>query len=180
MKHHHPSQPSTPKRARAKKRRVQYQPPREETPFSKPTFLGIVKRQMRLMDAVYLVITVIASSALLGFCHNSFATYLTTRSMLKEHTAQLHQLQTRETSLHQRLAELKSPDGRDQLLRERGFVKGNERILLFADDVQPADNGNAVAQIPQANPQPASTNNTSFWGGIAKAIDHAADRPAVH
>jgi cell division protein FtsB len=180
MKHHHPTHHATPKRSRAKKRRVHYQPPREETPFSKPSFLSSMKRQMRLVDAVYLVITVMAGSALLGLCHNSFATYLTTRSMLKEHTAQLDQLQTREASLHQRLAELKSPDGRDQLLRERGFVQGNERILLFADDAQPADNGDTVAQNPQANLQPVSANKTSFWGGIAKAIDHAADRPAVH
>lgn len=190
MKKHHPSHHSTPRHSRAKKQRVQYQPPQEETPFSKPTLLGLVKRQMRLMDAVYLVITVMAGSALLGLCHNSFATYLTTRSMLKEHTAQLHQLQTRETSLHQRLADLKSPDGRDQLLRERGFVQGKERILLFADDAQPAADENAAAPVstsdsavtpvPQANPQPVSANKTSFWGGIAKAIDHAADRPAVH
>jgi hypothetical protein len=171
MKHHHQSQQSTPKRSRAKKRRVQYQPPREETPFSKPQ-----KRRIGLVDAVYLVITVVAGSALLGLCHNSFATYSTTRSMLNQHTAQLHQLQAREKSLSVRLAELKSPDGRDQLLRERGFVQGNERILLFADDAQPADNSNAIASAPQANPQPVSANKTSFWGGVAKAIDHAADR----
>jgi len=173
MKKHHPSQQFTPKRSRAKKRRVQYQPPREETPFSKPQ-----KRSLRLMDAVYLVITVIAGSALLGLCHNSFATYLTTRSQLNRHTAQLHQLKVREKSLHQRLAELNSPDGRDQLLRERGFVKGNERILLFADDAKPAADGDAVAQTPQAGPQTVSAtkSNPSFWGGVAKAIDGAADR----
>ncbi|MEO6907778.1 MAG: hypothetical protein ABI210_07800 [Abditibacteriaceae bacterium] len=183
MKHHHPSKHSTPKRSRVKKSRVQYQPPREETPFSKPSRLNIITRQMRLADAVYLVITVIAGSALLGLCHNSFATYLTTRSMLKEHTAELHQLQTQETSLHQRLVDLQSPDGRDQLLRERGFVQGNERILLFANDAQPADNSNAdatAAPVPQASPQPVIANKTSFWGGIAKAVDRAADRSAVH
>jgi hypothetical protein len=171
MKHHHPSHHSTPKRSRAKKRRVQYQPPQEETPFSKPQ-----KRRIGLMDAVYLVITVMAGSALLGLCHNSFATYLTTRSMLNQHTAQLHQLEAREKSLSVRLAELKSPDGRDQLLRERGFVQGNERILLFADVAQPAEGSNEIAQTPQTHLQPVSANKTSFWGGVAKAIDHAADR----
>ena len=181
MKKHHPSQQSTPKRTKAKRSRVQYQPPREETPFSKLLRWNIVKRQFRLMDAVYLVVTVMAGSALLGLCHNSFATYLTTRSQLNRHTAQLAQLKTREASLHQRLAELKSPDGRDQLLRERGFVKGNERILLFADDAKPAADDDAVDQTSQAQPQHVSANksNTSFWGGVAQAIDRAADRPAV-
>ena len=173
MKKHHPSQQSTPKRSRAKKRRVQYQPPREETPFSKPK-----KRHIRFIDAVYLVVAVIAGSALLGLCQQSFATYLTTRAQLNRHTAHLHQLQEREQSLHQRLAQLKSPKGRDQLLRERGFVKGNERILLFADEAKPAADDTAFAQSPQVDADPVNTEatDTSFWGGIAEAIDHAADR----
>jgi cell division protein FtsB len=178
MKKYHPSQQSTPKRSRAKKRRVQYQPPREETPFSRTSKLNGVKRKRRLIDTVYLVITVIAGTALLSYCHSSFATYLTTRSQLKRHDAQLAQLKTREASLQQRLAQLKSPDGRDQLLRERGFVQGNERILLFADDAQPSDDASTVTLAP-VNQKSASAPSASFWGGIAQAIDHAADRPAV-
>jgi hypothetical protein len=181
MKKYHPSQLSTPKRSKARRTRVHFQPPREETPFSKQPRVHFAWRHLRLLDAAYLVVTVIAGSALLGVIFHSAAIYHEMHSQLAHHTGQLAQLKTREASLHQRLAELQSPDGRDQLLRERGFVQGNERILLFADDAPPATEKSAAAPVSESTATPtAGTEHTSFLGGVVHAIDSAADRPAAH
>jgi|GEM_PF-2875781 len=192
MKQHHPSQPSTPKRSKARRARVQYQPPREETPFTRPRKFSW--QRLRFIDAIYLVITVVAGSTLIGLCHASLGNYFTVRTRLAKSSGHLKQLQTREASLSQRLAHLNSPDGRDQLLRERGFVHGNERILLFAE--KPAETETQTASTRTAEttpaPQPAkdvakdadAENNagheTSFLGGVVSAIDSAADRPTAH
>ena len=182
MKNYHPSQQSTPKRSRAKKRRVQYQPPREETPFT-PVRRRISWQRLRFIDAIYLVIAVIAGSTLIGLCHASLGNYFTVRARLTKSSAHLDQLKSREAVQSQRLAHLNSPEGRDQLLRERGFVHGNERILLFAE--KPADDENATRT---ADAQPALVDDASngasegapspsFFGGLVSAIDSAADRP---
>jgi len=188
MKQHYPSQPSTPKRSKSRRSRVQFQPPREETPFTRPRRKFSWQR-LRFIDAIYLVITVIAGSTLIGLCHASLGNYFTVRTRLSKSSAHLKQLKTREASLSQRLAQLNSRDGRDQLLRERGFVHGNERILLFAD--KPADTEKQVASAPAtpaktpATSAPAkseskeSDHKTSFLGGVVSAIDSAADRPAA-
>lgn len=191
MKKHHHSQHSA-RRFRRRRARLHYEAPREETPFSKPSRLSIVKRRLRLMDAVYLVITVVFGSALLGLSGNALRDYWWMRGRVKTSSVQLKDLQGREAELHLRLAALNSPEGRDQLLRERGFVQGKERILLFADDAQPAEADDSItpdpttsatpvptaaANKPANNTETATPAHTSFLGGVVHAIDKAADRP---
>lgn len=89
--------------------------------------------KIAIIDIVYLTLTAIVCCALISGCLTALGSYRATRHRLAESTTRLKRLKAQDEQLEQRLAYLKSSTGREQLLRERGFVRENERILLFSD-----------------------------------------------
>lgn len=129
-----------------------------------------------LRNSLFMCGALVVWLLLVAYSLDNYRQYRVFQNLAEGRQVQLTALQSQLRAGQQKLAFMQMPQGREQLLMERGYLRPGDRILLFPESENAAAQNAAptgavppsIAPTPVITPQSGAQQNTSAWRRTAQ------------